>query len=73
MIRFLQPAWFWALAVLPLIVLWRGRRGPVAAVDPPVRNPTTDLTGPRTVLNAGINPPTTDCETSSKDRFAFAN
>jgi len=33
MIRFLQPEWFWALAVLPLIVLWRGRQGPVAAVE----------------------------------------
>ena len=33
MIRFLQPEWFWALAALPLIVLWRGRRGPVAAVE----------------------------------------
>jgi len=33
MIRFLQPEWFWALTVLPLIVLWRGRRGPVAAVE----------------------------------------
>ncbi len=33
MIRFLQPEWFWALAVLPLVVLWRGRRGPVAAVE----------------------------------------
>jgi len=33
MIRFLQPDWFWALAVLPLIVLWSGRRGPVAAVE----------------------------------------
>jgi Ca-activated chloride channel family protein len=33
MIRFLEPAWFWALAALPLIVLWRGRRGPVAAVE----------------------------------------
>jgi len=33
MIRFLEPTWFWALAVLPLIVLWRGRRGPVAAVE----------------------------------------
>jgi Ca-activated chloride channel family protein len=32
-IRFLQPEWFWALALLPLIVLWRGRRGPVAAVE----------------------------------------
>ncbi len=33
MIRFLQPEWFWALAVLPMILLWRGRRGPVAAVE----------------------------------------
>ena len=33
MIRFLEPEWFWALAVLPLILLWRGRRGPVAAVE----------------------------------------
>jgi Ca-activated chloride channel family protein len=33
MIRFLQPVWFWALTVLPLVILWRGRRGPVAAVE----------------------------------------
>lgn len=33
MIRFLQPDWFWALAALPLIVLWSGRPGPVAAVE----------------------------------------
>jgi Ca-activated chloride channel homolog len=33
MIRFLQPEWFWALAGLPLVILWRGRRGPVAAVE----------------------------------------
>jgi Ca-activated chloride channel homolog len=33
MIRFLQPQWFWALAALPLVILWRGRRGPVAAVE----------------------------------------
>ena len=33
MIRFLQPEWFWALTALPLILLWRGRRGPVAAVE----------------------------------------
>ena len=33
MIRFLQPEWFWALTVLPLVFLWRGRRGPVAAVE----------------------------------------
>jgi Ca-activated chloride channel family protein len=33
MIRFLQPEWFWALSALPLVVLWRSRRGPVAAVE----------------------------------------
>jgi Ca-activated chloride channel family protein len=33
MIRFLQPDWFWALTLLPLVVLWRGRPGPVAAVE----------------------------------------
>ena len=33
MIRFLHPVWFWALAALPLVILWRGRRGPVAAVE----------------------------------------
>src|ERR1700691_3940239 len=33
MIQFLQPDWFWALTLLPLVVLWRGRRGPVAAVE----------------------------------------
>jgi len=33
MIRFLQPEWFWAFTLLPLIILWRGRRGPVAAVE----------------------------------------
>jgi Ca-activated chloride channel homolog len=32
-IRFLQPQWLWALAALPFIILWRGRRGPVAAVE----------------------------------------
>jgi len=32
MTRFLQPEWFWLLALLPLVLLWRGRRGPVAAV-----------------------------------------
>jgi len=35
MIRFLQPEWFWAFTALPLVVLWRGRRGPVAAVEYP--------------------------------------
>jgi Ca-activated chloride channel family protein len=33
MTRFLQPEWFWAMALLPLILMWRGRRGPVAAVE----------------------------------------
>jgi Ca-activated chloride channel family protein len=33
MTRFLQPEWFWLLALLPLAMLWRGRRGPVAAVE----------------------------------------
>ena len=33
MIRFLQPEWFWAFALLPWVWLWRGRRGPVAAVE----------------------------------------
>ena len=31
--RFLQPDWFWLLAALPVVLLWRGRRGPVAAVE----------------------------------------
>ncbi len=33
MIRFLQPEWLWLLTLLPLVMLWRGRRGPVAAVE----------------------------------------
>jgi Ca-activated chloride channel homolog len=33
MIRFLQPEWFYLLGLLPLVMLWRGRRGPVAAVQ----------------------------------------
>ena len=33
MTRFLQPDWFWLLTLLPLVMLWRGRRGPVAAVE----------------------------------------
>lgn len=33
MIQFLQPEWFWALSALPLVLLWRGRRGPVAALE----------------------------------------
>jgi Ca-activated chloride channel family protein len=35
MIRFLQPEWFWLCALLPLVLLWRGRRGPVAAIQYP--------------------------------------
>jgi Ca-activated chloride channel family protein len=31
--HFLQPEWFWLFAVLPLVLLWRGRRGPVAAIE----------------------------------------
>jgi Ca-activated chloride channel family protein len=33
MLRFLQPDWFWLLAVLPLVLVFRGRRGPVAAIE----------------------------------------
>jgi Ca-activated chloride channel family protein len=33
MMRFLQPDWFWLLGLLPLVLFWRGRRGPVAAVE----------------------------------------
>lgn len=33
MTRFLQPEWFWLLGLLPLVLLWRGRRGPVAAIE----------------------------------------
>jgi Ca-activated chloride channel family protein len=33
MTRFLQPEWFWLLALLPIVLLWRGRRGPVAAIE----------------------------------------
>jgi Ca-activated chloride channel homolog len=33
MTRFLQPDWFWLMALLPLVLLWRGRRGPVAAIE----------------------------------------
>jgi len=35
MTRFLQPEWFWLMALLPLVLIWRGRRGPVAAVAYP--------------------------------------
>jgi Ca-activated chloride channel family protein len=33
MIRFLQPEWLWLLCLLPLVMLLRGRRGPIAAVQ----------------------------------------
>jgi Ca-activated chloride channel family protein len=33
MIRFFQPEWLWLLVLLPLALLWRGRRGAVAAVQ----------------------------------------
>jgi Ca-activated chloride channel family protein len=33
MMRFLQPEWFWLLALLPIVMLWRGRRGPIAAIE----------------------------------------
>jgi Ca-activated chloride channel family protein len=33
MIHFSQPEWLWLLALLPLVLIWRGRRGAVAAVE----------------------------------------
>jgi Ca-activated chloride channel family protein len=33
MTRFLQPEWFWLLTSLPLVMLWRGRQGPIAAIE----------------------------------------
>lgn len=33
MIRFLQPEWFWAFTLLPIVLLWRGRAGAVAAIE----------------------------------------
>ncbi len=35
MIQFLQPQWLWLLALLPLALIWRGRRGAVAAIEYP--------------------------------------
>jgi Ca-activated chloride channel family protein len=32
-IRFLQPEWLWLLGLLPVVMLLRGRRGPVAAIE----------------------------------------
>ena len=33
MIHFLQPQWFWLLTLLPPVMVWRGRPGPVAAIE----------------------------------------
>jgi Ca-activated chloride channel homolog len=33
MVHFQQPEWLWLLAVLPLVLIWRGRKGQVAAVQ----------------------------------------
>jgi Ca-activated chloride channel homolog len=33
MTRFLQPEWFWLLTLLPLVMLWHGRQGPIAAIE----------------------------------------
>jgi Ca-activated chloride channel family protein len=33
MAHFLQPEWFWLLLLLPIVMLWRGRRGPIAAIE----------------------------------------
>jgi len=33
MIHFVQPGWLWLLALLPVVLAWRGRSGPVAAVQ----------------------------------------
>jgi len=33
MIRFLNPEFLWLLALLPLVAMWRGRKGRVAAVE----------------------------------------
>jgi len=33
MIHFLNPEWLWLLGLLPLLALWRGRKGRVAAVE----------------------------------------
>ena len=33
MIHFAQPQWFWLLMLVPAVLIWRGRLGPVAAVE----------------------------------------
>jgi len=35
MFRFANPELLWLLALLPLLLLWRGRRGPLAAIEYP--------------------------------------
>lgn len=35
MFRFANPEYLWALAVVPLLLVWRGRRGPVPAIEYP--------------------------------------
>ncbi len=35
MYRFADPAYLWLLAILPLLLIWRGRRGPVPAIEYP--------------------------------------
>ena len=47
MLRFLQPEWFWLMGLLPLLWFWRGRRGPVAAIE------FSDVTLAREVSRAG--------------------
>jgi Ca-activated chloride channel homolog len=35
MLRFANPEYLWLLAALPLLLIWRGRRGPLAAIEYP--------------------------------------
>jgi Ca-activated chloride channel family protein len=35
MFRFANPEYLWMLVILPLLLVWRGRRGPVAAIEYP--------------------------------------
>jgi Ca-activated chloride channel family protein len=35
MFRFANPEYLWLLAVLPLLLIWRGRRGPLPAIEYP--------------------------------------
>jgi Ca-activated chloride channel family protein len=35
MFRFANPEFLWLLAVLPLLLIWRGRRGPIPAIEYP--------------------------------------